>query len=126
MIDMNSESNTSGPTLSDQLEQDLVEIFKLLADETRLKLLMHLVREGQMHVTEMCERLKFAQPAISHHLKLLLKAGIIEVRKDGRHNFYSVKKSRFHGMIGQLFETFKESKESKELRFKDFVVAQEA
>ena len=34
------------PELSEQLEKDLVQVFKLLADETRLKILMYLLREG--------------------------------------------------------------------------------
>ena len=42
--------------LPDQLEQDLVQTFKLLSDETRLRVLMYLMREGELHVTALCER----------------------------------------------------------------------
>ena len=39
------------PELSEQLERDLVQVFKLLADETRLKILMYLLREQELHVS---------------------------------------------------------------------------
>ena len=45
------------PELSEQLERDLVQVFKLLADETRLKILMFLLRERELHVSALCERL---------------------------------------------------------------------
>ena len=74
--------------LPDQLEQDLVQTFKLLSDETRLRVLMYLMREGELHVTALCERLDQSQPAVSHHLALLRVAGLIAARRDGKHNFY--------------------------------------
>ena len=42
------------PELSEQLERDLVQVFKLLADETRLKILMYLLRERELHVSALC------------------------------------------------------------------------
>ena len=52
--------------LPDQLQRDLVQIFKLLSDETRLRVLMYLYREGELHVSALCERLQQSQPAVSH------------------------------------------------------------
>ena len=69
--------------LPDELEKELVQVFKLLSDETRLRILLYLVREGELHVTALCERLKQSQPAVSHHLALLRVAGVIEARRDG-------------------------------------------
>ena len=88
---------------SEHLERDLVKVFKLLADETRLKILMYLMREGELHVSALCERLGQSQPAVSHHLALLRVAGMIHSRRDGKHNFYSVQKDRFHRIVGELF-----------------------
>ena len=39
------------PRISDQLERSLIQILKLLADETRLKILLSLAREGELHVS---------------------------------------------------------------------------
>jgi ArsR family transcriptional regulator len=96
------------PRISDGVERDLVKVFKLLADETRLKILLLLMQEGELHVSALCERLGQSQPAVSHHLALLRVAGMIEPRRDGKHNFYSVQRSRFHELVGILFQGMNE------------------
>ena len=117
-------TNAPFPELSQQLEKDLVQVFKLLADETRLKVLMGLLREGEMHVSAMCDMLNQSQPAVSHHLALLRVAGIIEPRRDGKHNYYSVCQDRFHQLMGELFSTISDPQRD-EFRFKSFVVTKD-
>jgi ArsR family transcriptional regulator len=109
------------PELSDQLEKDLVQVFKLLSDETRLRILMYLLREGELHVTALCERLGQSQPAVSHHLALLRVAGLIEPRRDGKHNFYSIKSKHFHRIIAELFNSMS-NPDQEQIRFQDFVL----
>lgn len=106
--------------MSEQLEKDLVQVFKLLSDETRLRILMYLSRAGEMHVTALCDKLGQSQPAVSHHLALLRVAGLIEARRDGKHNFYSVRTRHFHRLIMEVLEGFGEA---GEIRFEDFVLA---
>ena len=90
---------------NDPDEKELVSIFKLLADETRLRVLMNLMRERELHVSALCDRLDQSQPAVSHHLALLRCAGLIEARRDGKHNFYSVRRRHFHKVMGYLFNS---------------------
>lgn len=85
-------------------ERDLVQVFKLLADETRVKILMSLQREGELHVSALCARLGQSQPAVSHHLALLRDAGIIRPRRDGKHNYYSVRVDHFEMVMSGLFD----------------------
>ena len=68
--------------------RDLAASFKLLADETRLRVLSLLVQHGELNVRTLCEQLDQSQPAVSHHLALLRHAGMIRARRDGKHNFY--------------------------------------
>ena len=116
------EAESRVPELSQKLEKDLVQVFKLLADETRLKILFFLGREKELHVSALCERLGQSQPAVSHHLALLRVAGLIEPRRDGKHNYYSIQQNRFHELMGELFTSFAEDGNVMELRFEDFVV----
>jgi ArsR family transcriptional regulator len=109
------------PELSDQLEKDLVQVFKLLSDETRLRVLMYLAREGELHVTALCDKLNQSQPAVSHHLALLRVAGLIEARRDGKHNFYSVRTKHFHRLMTEIFASLGQD-DSDEIRFEDFVL----
>jgi ArsR family transcriptional regulator len=111
------------PELSDQLEKDLVQVFKLLSDETRLRVLMYLAREGELHVTALCDKLGQSQPAVSHHLALLRVAGLIEARRDGKHNFYSVRTKHFHRLMTEIFASLGQE-DSDEIRFEDFVLMQ--
>ncbi len=112
------------PELSDQLEKDLVQVFKLMSDETRLRILMYLMREGELHVTALCERLDQSQPAVSHHLALLRVAGLIEARRDGKHNYYSVRAKHFHRIMGELFKSITEMDQAS-IRFQDFILTQD-
>jgi ArsR family transcriptional regulator len=109
------------PELSDQLEKDLVQVFKLLSDETRLRVLTYLAREGELHVTALCDKLGQSQPAVSHHLALLRVAGLIEARRDGKHNFYSIRAKHFHRLMTEIFASLG-NPESEEIRFEDFVL----
>jgi len=116
---------TPVPELTTELEKDLVQVFKLLSDETRLRVLMYLLREGELHVSALCERLEQSQPAVSHHLALLRVAGLIEARRDGKHNFYSVRGHHFRKLMTQLFSGLI-NHESDEIRFSDFVLSYSA
>ncbi|HCS51442.1 ArsR/SmtB family transcription factor [Rubinisphaera italica] len=107
-----------------QLEKDLVQSFKLLADETRLRILFYLQSSGELHVTALCDRLKQSQPAVSHHLALMRVAGLIEARRDGKHNFYSIRKIHFYRLISEFFSAMKNDS-SNDLRFEDFTISRE-
>lgn len=66
----------------------LAAAFRLLADETRLRLLSLLIQHGELNVRSMCESLEQSQPAVSHHLALLRDAGLVRSRRDGKNNYY--------------------------------------
>jgi len=113
------------PELSNQLEKDLVQVFKLLSDETRLRILLYLTREQELHVTALCEKLGQSQPAVSHHLALLRVAGLIEPRRDGKHNYYSVRQQHFHRLMEELFQSMGDTNRD-EIRFDNFVLTHES
>ena len=121
MESVDAASRQSLPELSDRLEKDLVQVFKLLSDETRLRILSYLGREGELHVTALCDRLGQSQPAVSHHLALLRVAGLIEARRDGKHNFYSIREQHFNTLLGELMSGQPEG-ENESLRLGDFII----
>jgi ArsR family transcriptional regulator len=96
-------SPASLAALPDETARDLVQLFKLLADETRLRILYFLMQEEELNVRTLCELLEQSQPAVSHHLALLRVAGIIECRRDGKHNFYHVVPKRFEAYLDLIF-----------------------
>ena len=72
----------------DAVAANLAQMFKLLADETRLRILRQLAVQGEQHVRALCAHLEQSQPAVSHHLALLKSAGMIDLRRSGKHNYY--------------------------------------
>ena len=92
------------PALADDLTKDLVKLFKLLSDETRLRILFFLTQQEEINVRTLCELLGQSQPAVSHHLALLRVAGLIEPRRDGKHNYYRLLPKRFQEVLGMLVE----------------------
>jgi ArsR family transcriptional regulator len=97
--------NGSAKTLADETAKELVQLFKLLADETRLRILHYLMQQEELNVRTLCKMLDQSQPAVSHHLALLRVAGIIECRRDGKHNFYHLVPKRCQGYLDTVFGT---------------------
>lgn len=88
--------------LSDDAAKDSVEFLKLLADETRLRIVYMLKECGELNVQTMCRALRLTQPAVSHHLALLRMAGLVSLRRAGKHNYYSLVPGRFQDHVGLL------------------------
>ncbi len=113
--------DTESPQLSEELEKDLVQVFKLLSDETRLRILLYLMRESELHVTALCDKLGQSQPAVSHHLALLRVAGLIEARRDGKHNYYHVRPQHFYRLMAEAFAGLT-GDHTGQIQFEDFVL----
>jgi ArsR family transcriptional regulator len=67
--------------------QEYAQKFKVLADPMRLKLLL-LIRDGEKCVCELEDTLHERQSLVSYHLGLMVKAGLLERRKDGTWSYY--------------------------------------
>lgn len=64
-------------------------VLKALADETRLRLLESLLVEEKC-VTALVRELRCPQPHISHHLRILRDAGLVEGLRDGKQVCYRI------------------------------------
>jgi ArsR family transcriptional regulator, arsenate/arsenite/antimonite-responsive transcriptional repressor len=89
----------------DEIVHNLVEIFKLLSDETRLRIVFLLQQRHELNVRTLCQILRQSQPAVSHHLALLRVAGLIEMRRDGKHNYYRLLTHRFEESVRTVAES---------------------
>jgi ArsR family transcriptional regulator len=98
-----SSTTASDAALSERITKELVRWFKLLADETRLKILIFLLEKGELNVRALCDLLQLSQPAVSHHLALLRVDGLIDCRRDGKHNFYRILPDRFSELMRMVF-----------------------
>jgi len=69
-------------------------LLKQLSDPTRLQVVT-LLTDGERHVGGLCGQFNMSQPALSHHLALLRVGGIVDRRRQGQNNFYSLTDTGF-------------------------------
>ena len=71
--------------------KQIEKISKALADSTRLQILLNMSKQqGCIQCSEIMSVTKLAQPSVSHHIKTLVEAGLIEPEKDGRNYSYNL------------------------------------
>ena len=121
--DSNRSSEPDSSHLQTKMVKDLVKVFKLLSDETRLRILLYLAKQGELHVRALCDQLGQSQPAVSHHLALLRVAGLIEPRREGKHNFYRILPQRFQELLSMVFANVSES--DRLIRFEEYTLRYE-
>lgn len=72
-----------------ELFRQCIPYFEVLADETRQQLVLLLAeRHEALNVAAITERVPLSRPAVSHHLKVLLQAGMVEYTRKGTENYY--------------------------------------
>ena len=70
-------------------EKKITELFKAFSDENRIRVL-RMLQSGERCACELLEELEVSQPTLSHHMKILCEAGVVEARKDGKWMHYTL------------------------------------
>ncbi|MGT2717970.1 ArsR/SmtB family transcription factor [Streptococcus oricebi] len=70
--------------------KEAIPFFDMLKDVNRQELLMLLFDKGEQTVNQLTENISLSRPTVSHHLKLLLQAGLVNVRQEGKERYYSI------------------------------------
>lgn len=82
------------------------KISKALGDPNRLKILFHISHKGGSgQCSEIVDVIDLSQPSISHHIKILVEAGLIEPEKEGRNHKYTINEAvvkEYTTIIGHL------------------------
>ncbi|MFK0236580.1 ArsR/SmtB family transcription factor [Streptomyces vinaceus] len=78
--------------LDEDQAADLAKVFKALGDPVRLRLLSMIASRdgGEVCVCELTPAFELSQPTISHHLKLLRQAGLVDCERRGTWVYYWV------------------------------------
>ncbi len=72
----------------------LADLCWALGEKVRVRII-RLLTGGEMCVCELIEEMDLSQAAISHHLRILRQAGLLQVRREGRWGYYSLDKEGF-------------------------------
>jgi DNA-binding transcriptional ArsR family regulator len=70
---------------------ELAGVFKMLANDTRLRILHALARDGEVGVSELAERIGMKPQGVSNQLQRLVDRGILCHRRDGNSIRYCIK-----------------------------------
>jgi ArsR family transcriptional regulator len=71
--------------------RDLAQLFKALADETRLKMLVLLAESGELCVCDFEALLEISQSASSRHLRRLYQEGLVDHRREAVWVYYRIR-----------------------------------
>ena len=81
---------------------ELAASFKALADPTRVAIVNRLASLGETCVCDLTDAFDLSQPTVSHHLKLLREAGLIEASRRGTWAYYRLVPERIAHLAGSL------------------------
>ncbi|WP_028863938.1 ArsR/SmtB family transcription factor [Psychromonas aquimarina] len=84
---------------------EVSEILKLMAHKDRMVVLC-LLSDGEMSVTELREHTQLSQSAFSQHLGVLRKNELVTVRKESQQVFYSIADPRVSLLLSALQQAF--------------------
>ena len=70
-------------------DKQITVIFKALCDENRVRI-FRLLQNGEKCACKLLEAMQCTQPTLSHHMKILCDAGIVNGRKEGKWVHYSI------------------------------------
>lgn len=80
----------------------LARLFADLSHPLRLRVVCHLLLEGEACVCSMARRLGVDQPTLSHHLRILKDHGTLGARREGANVFYRLADDRVVSLLAAL------------------------
>jgi ArsR family transcriptional regulator, arsenate/arsenite/antimonite-responsive transcriptional repressor len=90
------------PLLPAKAAADLAARFKALADPTRIAIVNRLAGAGEVCVCELVGDFELSQPTVSHHLRLLREAGLVESSRRGTWAYYRLVPEAVEGLARSL------------------------
>ena len=88
--------------------RNAVSLLKSISNENRLMILCHLGK-GEMSVSELNERFDLSQSALSQHLAVLRRDGLVSTRRESQTIFYSLASEEAARLIRFLYSEFCQS-----------------
>lgn len=85
----------------DEKYLDNAKILKAIADPKRLRII-DMLSCGELCACEILEEFHVTQPTLSHDMKVLIKAGIVNYRPEGKWTYYSLNQNSLKNFYSQL------------------------
>jgi DNA-binding transcriptional ArsR family regulator len=101
-------------TQSDDAINQLADLFHLLGDPTRLRIVLACL-PAPIAVGDMAATLDLSSSLVSHHLRLLRAARIVKAERQGKQVFYSAADAHITGVLADMLEHIAEPSNGNEL-----------
>jgi DNA-binding transcriptional ArsR family regulator len=82
---------------------DPTEIFKALGDPIRWNIVRQMAEVDELACSTLEDTLPVSKPTISYHAKILIQAGLVKVRKEGRNYFYTLRHDVLHELMDDIW-----------------------
>jgi len=82
----------------------IARVFVALGDEHRQRILLLFGRGESLTAGQIAGASTLSRPAVSHHLKILREAGVLESSKEGREVWFQVNKTLLEGSLGAVLD----------------------
>lgn len=79
-------------------DSKIIQVLKALADKNRFRMVQEIAARGEISCGDVGGCFALAQPTVSHHIKILVEAGVVLVRREGQHAILSLN----HEVVAQL------------------------
>jgi ArsR family transcriptional regulator len=89
-------------------QKQIAKVAKALADETRLQIFQSIAAEEELNCGDICEDQVVGHATVSHHLRILTEAGLIDPRRQGQFIFYRALPETLRDFNKGLAEMLKE------------------
>lgn len=87
-------------------KEDTVQLLAALASTVRLEIVALLKRKGRLSVGQIVAQFDMSQPAISHHLKVLKDAGVVQGEKMGQEVYYRCRRDQTAAALRAIAASF--------------------
>ena len=82
--------------------ENFLRIAKALADARRLAILERIAARGDAACQHLCDEFPVSQPTMSHHLRVLVAVGVVEMRRDGQYVHYRLRSDVMRAYVTTL------------------------
>ena len=79
------------------------EVFKALGDPIRWSIVQQMAAVDELPCSVLEDTLPVSKPTISYHTKILVQAGLITVRKQGRNFYYTLRRDVLRGVVDDVW-----------------------
>lgn len=93
--------------ITQEMNRSLAEMFKVFADETRLRIICSLLNE-ELCVCDLCELLNLNQSTVSHQLQTLRTSKLVKYRKEGKQVYYTLEDEHIDAILRMAIAHIKE------------------